>query len=452
MGTHPIFESDFDCLTDKMTFADIGLSKWLIKTLTECAITSPTDVQNATIEPTLEGRDILACSKTGSGKTAAFALPILEKLAEDPYGVFAVVLTPTRELALQISEQFKLFGKGVNVRVELITGGMDSTTQSVNLTQLPHIIVATPGRLADLLRSTDLSLNKVKFFVMDEADRLLDREDGDFTDDIGEIMAKLPPREKRQTLMYSATLSETIEEARSMATTEPFFWQSEELDKKNTDEDVVIMPAKLEQKYIMVPEDVRDSYLVHLIKLLLEERLDEKEQIIVFSRTCKSVQVLGMLLQKIGARACVLHSILKQKQRFAALEQFKSRRSRVLVATDVASRGLDLPDVSVVINHNVPGAPRNYVHRVGRTARAGRAGLSITMVSPYDTERVLAIEKMVNSKMSEFELEEEKIIKILTQVQVMKREAEMQLEKQQFGEKRKINRTKRGDFIKKRRK
>ena len=171
-----------------------------------------------------QGRDILACSKTGSGKTAAFALPILEKLAEDPYGVFGVVLTPTRELALQISEQFKLFGKGVNVRVELVTGGMDSTAQSVSLTQLPHIIVATPGRLADLLRSTDLRLNKVKFFVMDEADRLLDREDGDFTADLGEIMEKLPPREKRQTLMFSATLSETITEARSCATQEPFFW------------------------------------------------------------------------------------------------------------------------------------------------------------------------------------------------------------------------------------
>ena len=314
-----------------------------------------------------QGRDILACSKTGSGKTAAFALPILEKLAEDPYGVFGVVLTPTRELALQISEQFKLFGKGVNVRVELVTGGMDSTAQSVSLTQLPHIIVATPGRLADLLRSTDLRLNKVKFFVMDEADRLLDREDGDFTADLGEIMEKLPPREKRQTLMFSATLSETITEARSCATQEPFFWwvwkklsvqkliiklrQSTELNEKSGDQ--VIMPAKLSQKYVMVPEDVRDSYLagiefnwtrpcsrafsifqsvnplkVHLIKLLLEEQLGEKEQIVVFSKTCKSVQVLGMLLQKIGARACVLHSILKQKQRFAALEQFKSRRAR----------------------------------------------------------------------------------------------------------------------------
>jgi len=425
-----------------MSFSDAGLSTWLVKTLAECAITAPTEVQRACIKPTLEGRDILACSKTGSGKTAAFALPILEKLAEDPYGVFGVVLTPTRELALQISEQFKLFGKGVNVRVELVTGGMDSTAQSVSLTQLPHIIVATPGRLADLLRSTDLRLNKVKFFVMDEADRLLDREDGDFTADLGEIMEKLPPREKRQTLMFSATLSETITEARSCATQEPFFWQSTELNEKSDDQ--VIMPAKLSQKYVMVPEDVRDSYLVHLIKLLLEEQLGEKEQIVVFSKTCKSVQVLGMLLQKIGARACVLHSILKQKQRFAALEQFKSRRSRVLVATDVASRGLDLPDVSCVINHNVPGAPRNYVHRVGRTARAGRAGLSITMVSPYDTERVLAIEQMVDSKMSEFELEEEKVIKILTQVQVMKREAEMQLEKQQFGEKRKINRSKKG--------
>lgn len=430
-----------------MSFGDLGISEWLLKTLKECGITEPSAVQSACIGPTLDGKDILACSKTGSGKTASFALPILQKLSEDPYGVFGVVLTPTRELALQISDQFKLFGINLNVRVELVTGGVDSTNQSVSLTELPHIIVATPGRLADLLRSTDLRLNKVKFFVMDEADRLLDRDDGDFTDDLATIIEKLPPSEKRQTLMYSATLSETISEAREQASTAPFFWQSEELAGK--DNDVVIMPEKLEQKYVLVPEDVKDGYLIHMVKLLIEDTLDEKEQIIIFSRTCKSVQVLGMMLQKVGARAVVLHSILKQKQRFSSLEQFKSHKARILVATDVASRGLDLPNVAIVVNHNVPGAPRNYVHRVGRTARAGRKGLSITMVSPYDTERVLAIEKIINSKMTEFELEEEKIIKILTQVQVMKREAELQLQKQHFGEKKKINRMKKGNIDKK---
>merc|ERR1711962_1048824 len=253
--------------------------------------------------------------------------------------------------------------------------------------------------------------------------------------------------EKRQTLMYSATLSETITEAREQASTAPFFWQAEELAGKEGD-DIVIMPEKLEQKYVLVPEDVKDGYLIHMVKLLIEERLEEKEQIIIFSRTCKSVQVLGMLLQKVGARAVVLHSILKQKQRFSSLGQFKSHKARILVATDVASRGLDLPNVAIVVNHNVPGAPRNYVHRVGRTARAGRKGMSITMMSPYDTERVLAIEKIVNSKMSEYPLEEEKIIAILTQVQVMKKEAELQLEKNKFGEKRKINRIKDGSMKK----
>jgi len=173
------------------------------------------------------GRDILACSKTGSGKTASFALPILERLAEDPYGVFAVVLTPTRELASQIADQFKLFGTNMNVRVELVTGGMDQNKQTLMLSEKPHVIVATPGRLAELLsrfvsislccltflRSTNLRLNKVKFFVMDEADRLLDTEDGDFGEDLTKIVEKLP--ENRQTLMYSATLSETIQQAQA---------------------------------------------------------------------------------------------------------------------------------------------------------------------------------------------------------------------------------------------
>jgi len=429
-----------------MSFSELGISPWLIKTLDDCGLKNPTPVQSECIVPTLEGRDILACSKTGSGKTASFALPILQKLSEDPYGVFCVVLTPTRELASQIADQFKLFGTNLKVRVELVTGGQDQTKQSVLLSDLPHIIVATPGRLADLIKSTDLRLNKVKFFVMDEADRLLDREDGDYHDDLQIIIQKLP--KSRQTLMYSATLSETIAEAREHASREPFFWQSAELDeikdKNESQEEIVVMPETLEQKYVLLPEDVRDGYLVHLVKLLLEERMKENEQLIIFSKTCKSVQVLGMMLQKIGARAVILHSILKQKQRFSALEQFKSSKSRVLVATDVASRGLDLPHVAIVINHNVPGAPRNYVHRVGRTARAGRKGLSITMVSPYDTQRVIAIEKLVNSTLTEFPLEEEKIIKILAQVKVMKKEAEMQLEKTRFGEKREINRLKDG--------
>lgn len=422
-----------------MSFSELGISKWLLKTLDDCKILSPTEVQKACIKPTLEGRDILACSKTGSGKTASFALPILERLAEDPYGVFAIVLTPTRELASQIADQFKLFGTNMNVRVELVTGGMDQNKQTLMLSEKPHVIVATPGRLAELLSSTNLRLNKVKFFVMDEADRLLDTEDGDFGEDLTKIVEKLP--ENRQTLMYSATLSQTIQQAQAQASKEPFFWQAEELDDA-VDSNVVVMPETLEQKYVLVPEDIRDPYLVHMVKLLLEDKMAGNEQLIIFSKTCKSVQVLGMMLQKIGARAVVLHSILKQSQRFAALEQFKSSKARVLVATDVASRGLDLPHVSIVINHNVPGAPKNYVHRVGRTARAGKKGTSITMMSPYDTERVKEIEKMVDCKMTEYPLEEDKIVKILTQVQVMKREAELQLEKNKFGEKRRINRLK----------
>lgn len=207
-----------------MSFSELGISKWLLKTLDDCKILSPTEVQKACIKPTLEGRDILACSKTGSGKTASFALPILERLAEDPYGVFAVVLTPTRELASQIADQFKLFGTNMNVRVELVTGGMDQNKQTLMLSEKPHVIVATPGRLAELLSSTNLRLNKVKFFVMDEADRLLDTEDGDFGEDLTKIVEKLP--ENRQTLMYSATLSETIQQAQAQASKEPFFLAS----------------------------------------------------------------------------------------------------------------------------------------------------------------------------------------------------------------------------------
>ena len=216
---------DVDCVPVGTTFQSLGLNDWLVKQCRIFGLTAPTPVQAACIPPTLNGQDILACAKTGSGKTAAFALPILQKLCEEPYGIFAVVITPTRELAFQIAEQFKVLGKPINLKTVVITGGRDMVQQGLDLASKPHIVISTPGRLADHLESCNtFSLARVKFVVMDECDRLL--EDG-FGDQLKSIFSALPP--KRQTLLFSATLTDTLKKLPQMNEKKPFFWISKSL-------------------------------------------------------------------------------------------------------------------------------------------------------------------------------------------------------------------------------
>ncbi|XP_002129152.3 putative ATP-dependent RNA helicase DDX49 [Ciona intestinalis] len=413
------------------SFADLGLNEWIIQHLGNLGFNKPTPIQYNCIPPILQGKDCFGCSKTGSGKTAAFALPVLQKLSEDPYGIFCLVLTPTRELAYQISEQFTLIGKPINIRTSVVVGGMDIIQQAYELQKKPHIVIATPGRLADLLRSNEnnVKLNKIQFLVLDEADRLLDKLDGDFTNDLNLIFSSLP--KERQTLLFSATLTDTLNEVKELSTKSPFFWQS---DNKVSTVD------NLDQRYILLPEHIRDGYLVYICKDSLEKQ--PNRSIMIFTKTCKNCQVLGMLLQKAGFQCVVLHSLMKQRERLTALSRFKSSNTRLLVATDVAARGLDIPVVQVVINHNVPGLAKNYIHRVGRTARAGRSGISITLVTQFDIHRVQSIEEHINTKLKEYEVDEREVLKILTKVNVMKRETEWVLEEQKFGEKKKTNKDK----------
>uniref|UniRef100_K7FNK5 DEAD-box helicase 49 n=1 Tax=Pelodiscus sinensis TaxID=13735 RepID=K7FNK5_PELSI len=347
----------------------------------------------------------MGCAKTGSGKTAAFVLPILQKLSEDPYGIFCLVLTPTRELAYQIAEQFRVLGKPLGLKDCIIVGGMDMVAQALELSRKPHVVIATPGRLADHLRSSNtFSLRKIKFLVLDEADRLLEQGCTDFTKDLEVILGAVPAT--RQTLLFSATLTDTLNELKSLAMNKPFFWESQ-AEVRTVDE--------LVQRYLLVPEKVKDAYLVHLIQTFQDEH--EDWSIIIFTSTCKSCQILNMMLKKFNFPSVALHSMMRQKQRFAALAKFKSSVFRILIATDVAARGLDIPTVQVVINHNTPGLPKIYIHRVGRTARA-------------------------ETKLQEFSVEERAVLHILTQVNVVRRECEIKLEATDFDEKKEINKRK----------
>ncbi|XP_062888481.1 probable ATP-dependent RNA helicase DDX49 isoform X1 [Mobula hypostoma] len=408
----------------------LGLQAWLSEQGERLGIRQPTPVQENCIPAILRGQDCLGCAKTGSGKTAAFVLPILQKLSEDPYGIFCLVLAPTRELVYQIAEQFRVLGKPLSLKDCVIVGGMDMVKQAVELARKPHIVIATPGRLADHIRSSNtFSLKKIKFLVLDEADRLLEQGCTDFTQDLEVILGAVPAQ--RQTLLFSATLTDTLQELKAIAMNKPFFWEAKT---------EVRTVAELEQRYLLIPERVKEAYLVHIVQKFHDEHDDWS--IIIFTSTCKMCQILTMMLRRFNFPCGALHSMMKQKDRFSTLSKFKSSIFKILVATDVASRGLDIPTVQVVINHNTPGLPKIYIHRVGRTARAGRNGISITLVTQYDIHLVHAIEEEIKTKLQEFPVVEDEVLKILTHVNVTRRQCESELESTNFDEKKEINKRK----------
>lgn len=368
-------------------FKELKLSGWLLDRLRVIGIGSPTPVQRNCILPILAGKDCIACAKTGSGKTLAFALPLLEVLFQEPYGIFALVLSPTRELAMQIVEQFRILGKKVNLKDCLVVGGSDIVEQGRELAQRPHVVVSTPGRLADHLEfaKDDIKplFSRVRMLVLDEADQLLSGKYNDQLKTIFEVLPKI-----RQTLLFSATLTRTIQELQVLAMTDPFFYMAPSS---------VATVESLLQKIVLTPDHAKDSYLVQLIKQFQEK--NNKSLIIVFVGTRKKCQALSIGMESLGFKNVSLHAQRSQRERIAALATFKSSATKILIATDLAARGLDIPRVELVLNHNVPNDPKLYVHRVGRTARAGAGGMSVTLATPQDIHLVHEIEKHVGVKM-----------------------------------------------------
>eukprot|EP01103_Thecamoeba_quadrilineata_P011987 TRINITY_DN2986_c0_g1_i1.p1 TRINITY_DN2986_c0_g1~~TRINITY_DN2986_c0_g1_i1.p1 ORF type:complete len:468 (-),score=87.18 TRINITY_DN2986_c0_g1_i1:78-1481(-) len=396
-------------------FQVLGISPWLVNTCKKLSIVQATPVQQACIPQILNGRDVSACAETGTGKTAAFVLPILQKLSEDPFGIFALVLSPTRELALQISEQFKLLGRHISVKITTIIGGIAVMQQSQELEQRPHIVVATPGRLADHINaSTQLFFKNLRFLVLDEADRF---NAENFVNDIEELLPLLP--KKKQTLLFSATLNNIG--SLPVKLNSPFEYN---LSKTQ----VLEVVDRLEQFYVVVPPflNVKLCFLLHV---LLKIQKKKNKSIIVFFGTCRLCEMLNLMLNRMNMITSSLHSLMPQKDRNSSLSRFKSSYSRILLTTDVASRGLDIPSVELVINFDIPLSAEDYVHRVGRTARAGRTGKSITFANKYQLEKLLDIESVLNQKMSEYEVDEEAAISNLKVVTEAKVHVEMEIEK-----------------------
>ena len=498
------------------TFASLGLAPWIQRSCRSLGMRMPTEVQSSCIPRTLEGDDVCGCASTGSGKTAAFALPILQKLAKDPYGVYALVLTPARELAFQIADQFKALGTAgrglARLRVAVIIGGLDHTQQSVELSKRPHIVVATPGRLARLLRDQGIrkAFARLRFFVLDEADRLLEPHAKQIPD-VTEIARAIPPPKRRQTLLYSATMprwgaedsagigesngtqhesrtgtggrakgavlsyeyddealglhalrarSETKGEASAPPRAMHFFGTGASVEESGIGGDAVSvrarLPTSLRHEYVFVPSHVKLAHFVHVLECAGHASVggrhgpfaksDESEfavgsdgrrsasadvraalkaakngvasagaassttpasgggdpirSLIVFVSRVEECELLSQVLRELGVSCVALHSGMPQRQRMAALAKFRGEAVRRLVCTDVAARGLDIPVVDLVLNYDVPVSWVDYVHRAGRTARAGRRGRAVTFVSQYDISLLQSIETALGKQLS----------------------------------------------------
>ncbi|KAF8590173.1 DEAD-domain-containing protein [Ramaria rubella] len=403
-------------LTDS-PFRSLGLNESLLRALQTVNYTVPTDIQKECIPHALAGRDIIGIASTGSGKTAAFALPILQKLWDEPQPYFACVLAPTRELAFQISEQFEALGSAMGARsVVIVGGGEDRVKQAITLAKRPHIIVVTPGRLNDHLKSTKgFSLRG-----LDEADWLLDM---DFGPTIDEILKAIP--KERTTYLFSATMTTKVSKLQRASLTNPV--RVEASSKYQT-------VSTLLQYYVLVPLIHKDVLLVYLINSL------SSNSVIMFTRTVHDAQRLNVMLRTLGFSAVPLHGQLSQSQRLGALAKFKSGSRSILVATDVASRGLDIPSVDIVINFDVPTHSKDYIHRVGRTARAGRAGKSITMITQYDVEFVQRLEDVLGKPLELWPTNKEEMLLLHELVDEAGRLAASNLRENTKGQKQKRKR------------
>ena len=368
------------------TFADLGLLPELQKAVADEGYTTPTPIQVQAIPVVLAGRDVMGGAQTGTGKTAAFALPILQRIAPHAntsmsparHPVRALILAPTRELAAQVAESFKAYSRHLPLRSTVVFGGVPMDPQTAALRSGVEILVATPGRLLDHAQQKMLNLQQVEVFVLDEADRMLDMG---FIPDVKRIIAMLPP--KRQNLLFSATFPDEVRRLTQSLLHDPV---SVQVAPKHATADLV------EHKVYPVPRERKRDLLIHLI------RSRDMKQVLVFCATRLGANRLAYQLNRDGVHAAAIHGDKSQQERIEALDAFKAGKVGVLVATDVAARGLDIEDLPFVINYELPNTPEDYVHRIGRTGRAGKTGEAVSLVSPDEHEKLAEIEKTIKKQ------------------------------------------------------
>ncbi len=361
-----------------MNFSDLGLLPSLVRAVTDAGYTDPTPIQVEAIPPALAGRDIVGCARTGTGKTAAFALPILQRIdamAGDDPKLRALILTPTRELAAQIEESFARYGKHLELWHAVIFGGVSQGPQEKELRRGIDILVATPGRLLDLMQQRVVNLSDIQIFVLDEADRMLDMG---FLPDVRRVVKALPV--KRQTLFFSATMPPEIRSLADSLLTDPV--------------SIAVSPVssaaeKVVQQVCFVDKDAKRNLLLHVLKA------PEVRRTLVFSRTKHGANRVAEHLHRSGVTAAAIHGNKSQGARTRALDGFKSGELAVLVATDIAARGIDVSGVTHVINFDLPNIPETYVHRIGRTGRADASGIAVSFCDDEERPFLADIERLL---------------------------------------------------------
>jgi ATP-dependent RNA helicase RhlE len=365
-----------------LLFRDLNLIPSILSAVEAEGYDKPTPVQAACIPSILEGRDVLGCAQTGTGKTAAFALPMLQNLsANRPANgrpIRALVLTPTRELALQIAESFAVYGKNLDLRMAVIFGGVGDGPQKAKLRAGVDILIATPGRLMDLLGQRSLTLGQIEIFTLDEADRMLDMG---FINDVRKVCQLLPA--KRQTLLFSATMPQEISKLAHGLLRNPV---------KVEVTPVATTAEKIEQSVYMVTKDNKSALLRHI---LADEAVS---RVLVFTRTKHGADRLKKNLEQFGIPSEAIHGNKSQNARVRSLSNFKDGSTRVLVATDLAARGIDVDEITHVVNYDLPHEPETYVHRIGRTARAGHSGISFSFCGPDDRGNLVGIERLIRQR------------------------------------------------------
>ncbi|KAL7628482.1 ribosomal RNA processing protein [Parahypoxylon ruwenzoriense] len=392
------------------TFKDLGIVDPLVEACHSLGYKTPTPIQAQSIPFALQNRDLIGLAETGSGKTAAFVLPILQALLDKPSVFFGLILAPTRELATQIGQAVDALGASISVRCAIIVGGLDMVPQAISLSKKPHIVVATPGRLLDHLEKTKgFKLSSTKYLVIDEADRLLDMDFGPILDKL----LKFLPRERR-TFLFSATMSSKVESLQRASLRDPL--------RVSISSNKYQTVSTLKQYYLFIPHMHKDTYLIFLVASEFTGR-----STIIFTRTVYETQRIAILLRFLGFGAIPLHGQLSQSARLGALNKFKSGSRDILVATDVAARGLDIPKVDVVLNYDLPQDSKTYIHRVGRTARAGNAGQALSLVTQYDIEIYQRIEAALGKKLDGYETDKEEVMVFRPRVEAAQRHARSEM-------------------------
>lgn len=364
-----------------MRFEELNIIAPILRALKEENYTEPTSIQEQAIPLLLDKNDIMASAQTGTGKTAAFAIPILQHLENErskSKKIQSLILTPTRELAIQIGESFTTYGKYTSIKNTVIFGGVNQNKQTAAIKNGVDVLIATPGRLLDLMNQGFINLKDIQYFVLDEADRMLDMG---FIHDIRKVIAVLPP--KRQSLFFSATMPDTIVELSRKILNNP---------KKIAVTPVSSTAQTIQQYLYYTNKSTKKDLLLHILK---DPKMD---QVLLFDRTKHGADRIVKELKKKNITAAAIHGDKAQNQRQKALNQFKDKEIRVLVATDIAARGIDIDKLQYVINFDIPNVAETYVHRIGRSGRAGEAGVSISLCEPEENDYLKDIEKLINQK------------------------------------------------------